>query len=106
MKMSGAKQQRRRVFDSAQVRRVVGFAERDGLGAQRFYDLQLRRRLRNRRDDDRSPASAAPGELGKRIECRRGGAVAAQQLPEGDRTDVLAANQAQPCEPFRPIQAA
>ena len=43
---------------------------------------------------------AAPGKVGDRRQGRRRGAIAADQVREGDRTDALGAGQPQPLQPL------
>ena len=95
----------RRVIDHAKPRRIIRFAQRDqgGILAARLGKLALG--VFQRIDFSRPFGATAPGESRKRLERRARSAKMIDERAKGARTDILAANEAQPVEPLLVGQA-
>ena len=93
-------QKRRRIVDHLQARRIIGLAERDEGDAARLARPSIRRRRLRRADARRAGGAAAAGERRQRIERGARAAVIIDQIAEGARADIVAADQAQPVEPL------
>ena len=75
------------------------FGQRDQLGAGPGYLLQFRRRICFRGNTD-TPGAALGRQFRQRLQRPPGAAITFQQPVEGNRADILTADQAQPVEPF------
>jgi hypothetical protein len=115
--LAAHRQQRRRVVDHLQPRRIIRFAERDeadAAGARRF---QLGRGVFARTNAGRPRVVAAAGERGQGVERGTRAAIVIDQVAERARTryyganarrlrhntartDIVAAGEAQPVEPL------
>ena len=100
MGVTAERQDRGRVLDGAQGGGVAGLvaAEEPATKGLERRDLTLGRRARG--DANRALPSAALGQLGQGGEGCLGGAEAGEELVEGDRPDVLAADEAKPVQPL------
>jgi hypothetical protein len=105
-RMADDRDQRRSVVDRGQGLRVVGLAcgnqPRPELGQRRHFTL----RLRPGGYPQRRLASAAFRQIGKRLDRFSRRIEPFHQTGEGDRTDVLGANQPQPVKPLNVGQCA
>ena len=91
---------RRRVLDRRQLRRILGIAEHQEAGAARGERRHLGFRFGHRADADGLPTAASPREIRQCAQRRRRRTEPVEQAPEGDRPDVLAADQPQPIPPL------
>jgi hypothetical protein len=93
-------EERRRVVDHPESRRIAGLAQRHERNAEprRGFDLALG--FGHRTDAPGSGRAAAAGQFWQRVERGAGGAVVIEQGAEGAGTDILAADQLQPVEPL------
>ena len=91
----------RRVGDGRQAFRIVGFAPRDETRSRGRRRRVFALRRGARQHADRLPPSAPAGELGQGLERGGGAAEMMQELEEGDRPDILGANEAKPIETLR-----
>ncbi len=80
--------------------RIVAIAEHQEAGAASGERRRFGFRFSNRADADDLPMAASPREIRQSAQRRRRRAEAVEQAPEGDRPDVLAADQPQPIPPL------
>jgi hypothetical protein len=92
--------QRRRVVDHAQPRRIVRLAERNQRDAEPPRGFDLAFGGFDGADTYRLCGPAAPRQIGQSVKRGAGAAVVIDQRAEGSRTDVVAANEAQPIAPL------
>ena len=85
-------EERRRRIDGGKGRRVAGLDGEEGACADPVCGLELGLGRLARADADRLPA-AAPRQLGERCQRRLRPAEVIDELAEGDRADVVAADQ-------------
>jgi hypothetical protein len=93
-------QQRRRTDDLAQERGVIRFADADEGGAVPVGDLQFAFRLALAGDADGAGRTTAAREFRQHVQRRLGAAAMIDKLAEGDRPDIVAADEAQPGDPL------
>ena len=90
----------RGVVERGKRRRIVRFAIEEMPASEPLQRLTFAFRRFDGADPQRTFAAAPRGEIGQGGEGLPGAAIAAQQLPEGDRADIFAARQTKPVEPL------
>ena len=99
MRVAKEADQRWRVLDVGEERRVVGPAPADEAGADPFQGLHLGLGLSLREHLDTLTAAVAR-QVRQRLQGRPGGGESFQELIKHDRTDVVRSDQAQPVQLF------
>ena len=94
------RQQRRRVVDHLQPRRIIRLAERDEVDAARARRLQFGLGVLARADARRRRCAAAAGERGQGGQRGARAAIMIDQVAEGARADIVGPDEAQPIEPL------
>jgi hypothetical protein len=92
--------ERRRIVDGLQLRRVFRLAEPDEGDAQPAGCRHLSLGFLPRENPHRPRGAAAPGQIGQCRERPAGTAIIIDQRAERPRPDILAADKAQPVEPL------
>ena len=92
------REKRRRVVDHLQTARIAGFADGDELCAQSVRGLDLALGLLARIDLRRAATAAAARQRRQRFQRCARAAEMIDQRPKGARTDILAADKAQPVD--------
>ena len=98
--LAAHRQQRRRVVDHLQPRRIIRLAERDEFDAACARGFQFGFGVLARTDAGRRRSAAAPGERGQGGQRGTRAAVVIDEVAEGARPDIVGADEAQPVEPL------
>ena len=100
-RVAAHRDQRRRVVDHPQPRRIVRLAERDEARRRALRAASSSRSASSREQMRAGPRrAAAPRQLRQRVERGARAAEMIDQVAEGARPDVVAADQPQPVEPL------
>ena len=98
--LAAHRQQRRRIVDHLQARRIIRLAERDEVDAARARRFQFGFGVLARTDARRPRCAAAAGERGQGAKRCARAAIMIDQVAEGARADIVGADEAQPVEPL------